>query len=197
MINKYNINIPIFITLLNKKSKRRLTIMRENNKLVLSYLSAIFKKKDDGMKELLNYISTECKENEDQTIKLFIDEDLIDLKPYGSTVVHFCCIHDCIETIKLILSDSNFDPSANDNELIQWASKNGHVDIVKQLLADKRVDPSAGANLAICLASQNGHEKVVKLLLADKRVDPSARNNAAIECASIRELIHQHVIMRQ
>ena len=137
--------------------------MKENNKLVLSYLSAIFLKKDDGMKELLNYISTECKENEDQTIKLFIDEDLIDLKRYGSTVVHFCCIHDCIETIKLILSDSNFDPSANDNELIQWAAKNGHVDIVKQLLADERVDPSAEDNFAIKWAAGNGHVEVVRL----------------------------------
>ena len=151
--------------------------MKENNKLVLSYLLAIFLKSDDEIKKFLNYISTNDEGNEDQTIKIFIDEDLIDLKRYGSTVVRFCCIHDCIETIKLILSDSNFDPSANNNNLIKWAAENGHVDIVKQLLADKRVDPSASNNIAIKWAARECHEEVVDLLLTDERVVSGLRKN--------------------
>ena len=97
--------------------------MKENNKLTSIYLSEIFLENDDGIKQLLNYISTNFKENVEETIKMFVDENLIDLKRHGNIVFKFFCNNNYLDSIKLILNNSNFNPSANDNEAIAFASE--------------------------------------------------------------------------
>ena len=157
--------------------------MKDINKLNLSILAKVFLKNDNDVDKLLCYIVKNFKENGEEIINQFIDDNVIDLEQYGNKVFYLSCVNSYIGLIRFMLNNNRLSSQAEYDYAIKRASENGSVEVVKLLLEDCRTDPSSDDNYAIKRASGNGHVEVVKLLLADKRVDPSSDDNYAIRMA--------------
>lgn len=138
--------------------------MKDINKLNLSILAKVFLKNDNDVDELLCYIVKNFKENGEEIINQFIDDNVIDLEQYGKKVFYVSCVNSYIGLIRFMLNDNRLSSQAEYDYAILIASANDRVEVVKLLLADKRINPDANNNYAIRMALKNNQKKVIELL---------------------------------